>query len=67
MLLLREGRDLQMPTDDTPIAAGDRVLFVGRGEARRRQALVLFDANVLRYVSTGRDTPGGWAFRRGAA
>ena len=64
VLLLRDGRDLLMPSDELPLKADDRILFVGRGEARRRQALSLFDANVLRYVCTGRDTPGGWLFTR---
>ena len=63
-LLLREGHDLVLPKDDTVLRVDDRILFLGRGGARRRQNLSLFDQNVLRYVSTGRDVPGGWVLQK---
>lgn len=64
LLIVREGRELLLPGDETALAEDDRILIAGRGQARRRLEYSLFDANVLRYVCTGRDTPGGWVFRR---
>jgi Trk K+ transport system NAD-binding subunit len=64
LMLLRDGREILLPNDDTALGAGDRILFAGRDDARRRLATTLFDANVLRYLVTGRDTPGGWVFTR---
>jgi Trk K+ transport system NAD-binding subunit len=64
LMILRDGHEIPMPGDDIGLLVNDRILFAGRGLARRRLQYTLFDANVLRYVLTGRDTPGGWVFRR---
>lgn len=60
----RNGALQILPPPETLLAPGDRVLFCGRGRARRKQYLTVSDANVLRYVTTGRDVPGGWIWNR---
>lgn len=64
LALEREGGLHMLPAPDTPLEAGDRLLFCGRGRGRRRQVLSTRNANVLRYVLTGVDLPGGWMWRR---
>jgi hypothetical protein len=36
----------------------------GRGSALRKQRLLLHNHNVLRYVVSGEDSPGGWLWRK---
>ncbi len=64
LLLRRAGRDRLLPDDEMPLAAGDEILFAGRLRARRSQQLSLANVNVLDYVRTGRDLPGGWIWQR---
>ena len=64
LLVLRAGRQTVMPPDDFELAAGDRILFAGRGDARRRMASTLANANTLEYLRTGRDAPGGWVWKK---
>jgi Trk K+ transport system NAD-binding subunit len=64
LALEREGALRMLPAPDTPLEPGDRMLFCGRGRGRRRQVLTTRNANVLRYVLTGVDLPGGWIWRR---
>lgn len=60
-LLLRRGdADLLLPDDDTPLRQGDSLLFCGAPGIHRRQALTLRNYNVLAYLLTGQDAPGGW-------
>ncbi|MFO1318575.1 MAG: NAD-binding protein [Burkholderiales bacterium] len=60
----RGGELLLLPEPGDAVATGDRILFCGRGRARRTQRMTLHDDNVLRYVLTGTDVPGGWLFER---
>jgi voltage-gated potassium channel len=53
-----------LPGPDAALERGDRLLFCGRGRGRRKQFLTIADANVLRYVATGQDVPGGWIWSR---
>ena len=46
------------------LAEGDQLLFAGSAGARRLQRMILQDANVLTYVQTGRNVPGGWVWQR---
>lgn len=64
LALERDGRLLMLPGTSEPLQPGDRVLFCGRGRARRAQRMTLLDDNVLRYVATGQDVPGGWLFEK---
>jgi len=63
LLLRRAGRDELLPAPDTPLAAGDELLFTGRNRARRSQRQALANLNVLDYLRTGRDVPGGWIWQ----
>jgi len=64
LLLRRGGRDELLPAEDRPLQAGDELLFTGRNRARRSQHLALANLNVLDYVRTGRDVPGGWIWQK---
>ena len=73
LLLLREGDPPRLlPRLDVEIALGDQILFVGTDTARKELGLTLHNVHTLKYVLTGRDSPGGliweWlaARRRGA-
>jgi len=45
------------------LAAGDQLLFTGQDRARRAQRAALSNVNVLDYLRTGRNVPGGWIWR----
>lgn len=62
LMILRDGQELLLPSDETAVRVGDRILFAGRSGARRKLEITACDANVLRYACTGRDAPGGWLF-----
>ncbi|MCG3144330.1 MAG: hypothetical protein HONDAALG_01749 [Gammaproteobacteria bacterium] len=64
LLLLRAGKETVLPAHETTLAEGDQLLFAGATGARRLQRMILQDANVLSYVQTGRDVPGGWVWQR---
>lgn len=64
LLLLRAGRETMLPNGDLAVAEGDRILFAGRGDARRQLELVMGNRNVLAYLRTGHDLPGGAIWRR---
>lgn len=64
LLLLRSGAQTLLPDDDVALAPGDQVLFAGRGDARRQLEATLRNVNVLEYLRTGRDLPGGWIWRK---
>lgn len=66
LMLLRDGQRTMLPGDEMLLQPGDRILFAGRGDARRRLALTLADVNALEYLRTGRDLPGGRIWRRRA-
>lgn len=53
-----------LPDEDLHLTQGDRLLFCGSRGSRRRQVLALRNINVLTYLLTGRDAPGGWAWRK---
>ncbi len=63
LLLSRGQEEILIPDNDTRLRDGDRILFCGEARARRQQALGLYNYNVLSYLMTGRDAPGGTAWR----
>jgi Trk K+ transport system NAD-binding subunit len=64
-LLLKRGREeILAPDSDTPLHGGDRILFCGEAQAHRQQALGLHDYNMLNYLLTGNEAPGGLVWRR---
>lgn len=63
-LLLKRGEtETLMPEPDALLQAGDRVLFCGEREARHLQSLCLYSFDVLGYLLTGRNAPGGTIWR----
>jgi voltage-gated potassium channel len=63
-LLLIQGEERHpLPTLDTPLYPGDRLLFCGREEARWHMDWVLCNIHVLRYVTTGEGRREGPAWR----
>ena len=64
LLLRRQGRDCLLPAEGMPLERDDEILFAGRARARRSQQLTLANVNVLDYVRTGRDLPGGWIWQK---
>lgn len=70
LLVVRDGEEHPLPTEDFTVLPGDTVLFAGTAAARSRQALTACNANVLHYVESGIEAPGGlvwqWINRRRA-
>jgi Trk K+ transport system NAD-binding subunit len=64
LLLKRDQEEILVPDSDTPLRDGDRILFCGEAGARRQQALGLHDYNMLNYLLTGNEAPGGLVWRR---
>lgn len=64
LLLLRSGAQTLLPPEDRPLQAGDQILFAGRGVAQRQLEFTLRNVNVMEYIRTGRDLPGGWIWKR---
>lgn len=64
LLVLRSGRKFLLPRDDFELALDDRVLMAGRSRARRQMESALGNVNMLEYLRTGTDLPGGWIWRR---
>lgn len=64
LMVLRDQQEIILPAPNLPLLPGDQLLFAGTAEARIRQDLILRNANVLDYVLTGRDIPGGWVWRQ---
>jgi Trk K+ transport system NAD-binding subunit len=51
------------PAGNMPLHCGDELLFAGRGRARDSQRTLLSNANILAYLLTGRERPGGWIWQ----
>lgn len=63
LLLKRDETETLMPEPATLLQEGARLLFCGKRQARTLQALGLYNFNVLSYLLTGKDAPGGKAWR----
>ncbi|TCS73809.1 Trk K+ transport system NAD-binding subunit [Sulfuritortus calidifontis] len=63
LLLSREKEEWLLPDDATILQPGDRILFCARPGTRSRLIKVLRDRNLLTYVLTGLDVPGGTVWR----
>ena len=64
LLLKRGSEEILVPDNDTPLHDGDRILFCGEAHTRRQQSLGLHDYNMLNYLLTGNEAPGGLVWRR---
>ena len=63
LLLLRKKKEIPLPSEDTQLLSGDRILFAGQrgeGELQRR---FLLEPSPLAYVRTGMEPPRSWLFR----
>ena len=64
-LMHARGRELtREPGDDQVLRTGDRILFAASPDALRHLDTITGNDNVLSYVLTGDEQPGGWVFRR---
>jgi len=62
-LMLGRTREPELlPSREQRVRPGDRLLFAGSPEARRRQRDLLQNTNVFDYVHRGREIPGGWVW-----
>lgn len=59
-----DSSELTLPEPETPLKIGDRILFAGTPECRRRQELCLININMLHYVYFGQHIPAGWIMRK---
>jgi Trk K+ transport system NAD-binding subunit len=64
LLLLRKKQEITLPTPDTVLLSGDRILFAGQHGERELQRRFLLEPSPLTYVRTGVEPPRGWLFRR---
>lgn len=64
LLAVREGRNIELPEADLGLREGDEFLFAGIAAVIPNQQLILRNANVLDYVLLGRQTGGGWLWRK---
>ena len=64
LMLRRAGQNILLPAPATALQLGDAILFAGRPAARAAQQVTIANVNVLDYVRTGRDIPGGWIWQR---
>jgi Trk K+ transport system NAD-binding subunit len=59
LLLKRGAAKMLLPDPDTPIQAGDDILVCGRRNAQASMNWITYNYNVLRYIRTGVEAPGG--------
>ena len=63
-MLSRRGERILLPSPETELKPGDRLLFLGLDSARRLQLTFLADPLAVDYVRTGIQQPRGWLFRK---
>jgi Trk K+ transport system NAD-binding subunit len=59
LLLKRGSKRILLPATDTPIEAGDDILISGKHQALASMNWIVHNYNVLRYIRTGVEAPGG--------
>jgi len=64
LMLERDSMRLFMPAPDQKLMRGDRLLFAGRGVARREMIFSLTEPTALIGLATGRPQPRGMLMRR---
>jgi Trk K+ transport system NAD-binding subunit len=64
LMLVRADTQVLIPDERMRLMPQDRLLFAGRGEARRALELSQHNFNLVEYLRTGRDLPGGWVWRK---
>ncbi|MCS6995676.1 MAG: NAD-binding protein [Casimicrobiaceae bacterium] len=63
LMVQRGAESLLLPSADTELKAGDRVLMVGRAAARTWQQRLMLDASAMQWQLTGQEPPRTWLFR----
>jgi Trk K+ transport system NAD-binding subunit len=63
LLLVRDGREILMPDENTPLALDDRILFAGEPEMEFLQRRLVNDNFAMDYVRTGVESPRTWVGR----
>jgi Trk K+ transport system NAD-binding subunit len=63
LLVVRGREEYPMPPEAFDLLPGDTVLFAGTATARSRQSLIVCNANVLHYVESGIEAPGGFVWQ----
>jgi voltage-gated potassium channel len=61
------GESIALPSEDTTLAPGDRVLFAGTSGVETLQRRFLLDPSPIEFVRSGVEPARGWLFRRLAA
>ena len=64
LLLLRKKLEIPLPAENTPLQAGDRILFAGQREAEFLQKRFYLEPSPLEFVRTGVEPPRSWLYRR---
>lgn len=64
LLVQRRNDRLLLPTVETPLKAGDRLLLCGDRTAFTRMHWTVSHRHSLEYIRTGIDQPQGWLWRR---
>ena len=59
LLLKRGSKRILLPDPDTPIEPGDDILVCGKHSALASMTWIISNYNVLRYIRTGVEAPGG--------
>jgi Trk K+ transport system NAD-binding subunit len=59
----RNNEELLLPDDDTPLQAGDQLLFCGQRHAETHMRWTAHNFNVLNFLCTGYDRPSGTIWR----
>ncbi|TAG77618.1 MAG: hypothetical protein EAZ21_14520 [Betaproteobacteria bacterium] len=67
LMLLRGSDMVLLPSEDTVVMNGDRLLFVGSEESRRLLQSVSADPSQMAILLTGIEPPRTWLFRKIAA
>ncbi|MEO8346438.1 MAG: TrkA C-terminal domain-containing protein, partial [Betaproteobacteria bacterium] len=62
-MLERAGETLLLPSDDTLLKPGDRILFMGNDVARRLQQRYLIEPGTVAWVCSGSEPARGFLFR----
>lgn len=63
LLLVSAGRDVLLPDEQTPLHAGDRILFAGEAGVEGLQRRTLGDDGAVDYLRTGIEPPRTWLGR----
>ena len=63
LLVVRGREEHPMPAEEFVLLPGDTILFAGTASARSRQSLIVCNANVLHYIESGIEAPGGFVWQ----